>query len=563
MNRAERRRQGKGGGSGTSSRPVSDLTRLLAEALGHHRAGNFARAELLYQQIVQADPNYAEALHLYGVMLYQSGRLEQASEWLSRAIRRDSTKAPYFYNLGVVLQRQGKAAEAVTAYERAVTLHPGYVEAQCNLGNALRDLGLPDKALAAYRRALAIKPEYVDAQNNLGVALEELGRCEEAVASYELALRFNPQHAEAHNNLGSALKELGRLDEAIESINRAIALKADYAKAHYNLAFAYLWKGRLDPAHAAFMRSAQLKQGHGRPLAGQSLYKSRVRHEAEQARYLLDRGMIAQEQRHYVQTLERLDREAAGPAETHRIPVAAERMREIAPSFNRILHHVEAREVPQGTLNPALDVASIESQYHAGYPEIMYVDHLLNDEALEGMRCFCLESTVWKKDYENGYLGAFLGDGFSSPLLLQIAENLRLRFPGIFKDHRLRQAWAFKYDSRLRGLNIHADAAAVNVNFWITPDEANLDPAHGGLVVWNKEAPKEWNFREYNSTAMEPKIREFLRQSGAQAVTVPYRCNRAVIFNSDLFHETDHITFKDGYQHRRVNITLLYGRRSD
>jgi hypothetical protein len=44
-------------------------------------------------------------------------------------------------------------------------------------------------------------------------------------------------------------------------------------------------------------------------------------------------------------------------------------------------------------------------------------------------------------------------------------------------------------------------------------------------------------------------------------VTVPYRANRAVIFDSDLFHETDRIAFKDGYLNRRINITLLYGRR--
>ncbi|HAP42138.1 MAG TPA: hypothetical protein DCQ94_20645, partial [Nitrospira sp.] len=68
-----------------------------------------------------------------------------------------------------------------------------------------------------------------------------------------------------------------------------------------------------------------------------------------------------------------------------------------------------------------------------------------------------------------------LGDGFASPLLLQIAEELRRRLPRIFGRHRLTQAWAFKHDSARRGLNIHADAAAVNVNFWITPDEANRD----------------------------------------------------------------------------------------
>jgi hypothetical protein len=34
-----------------------------------------------------------------------------------------------------------------------------------------------------------------------------------------------------------------------------------------------------------------------------------------------------------------------------------------------------------------------------------------------------------------------------------------------------------------------------------------------------------------------------------------------VVFNSDLFHETDDSTFKDEYLNRRINITLLYGYR--
>jgi hypothetical protein len=52
-----------------------------------------------------------------------------------------------------------------------------------------------------------------------------------------------------------------------------------------------------------------------------------------------------------------------------------------------------------------------------------------------------------------------------------------------------------------------------------------------------------------------------LAGSGARSVTVPHRANRAVIFDSDLFHETDRIAFKEGYLNRRINITMLYGLR--
>jgi hypothetical protein len=34
-----------------------------------------------------------------------------------------------------------------------------------------------------------------------------------------------------------------------------------------------------------------------------------------------------------------------------------------------------------------------------------------------------------------------------------------------------------------------------------------------------------------------------------------------VLFNSDLFHSTDEISFREGYENRRINITLLFGQR--
>jgi hypothetical protein len=172
---------------------------------------------------------------------------------------------------------------------------------------------------------------------------------------------------------------------------------------------------------------------------------------------------------------------------------------------------------------------------------------------------FCLGSTIWRETFDDGYVGARCESGFASPILAQIAEELRLAYPDIFQDHPLRQAWAFKYDQAMKGTKIHADFAAVNVNFWITPDEANRDPESGGLIIWNVAAPGDWSFARYNNDAAS--IRNFLRENRASAIRVPYRANRAVIFDSDLFHETDEMHFQQGYENRRINLTLLYGRR--
>ena len=216
--------------------------------------------------------------------------------------------------------------------------------------------------------------------------------------------------------------------------------------------------------------------------------------------------------------------------------------------------------MPGPAVNPANNVAGIsETSPRTAKPQIAVIDNLLMPEALKALREFCLGAPVWRQAYERGYLGAFPEHGFAAPLIAQIAEELRSVYPAIIGEHPLLHFWAFKYDSSLRGTGTHADFAAVNVNFWITPDEANQDPESGGLVVWDVAAPLEWDFARYN--AAEEDIRAFLAREHAKPVRIPYRANRAVIFDSDLFHETDTIAFKPGYENRRINVTMLYGRR--
>ena len=118
------------------------------------------------------------------------------------------------------------------------------------------------------------------------------------------------------------------------------------------------------------------------------------------------------------------------------------------------------------------------------------------------------------------------------------------------------QAWIYKYDSNKRGINIHADPAKINVNFWVTPDEGNLNPDSGGLKVWNKIPPDDWDFHQYNSGV--EKMKKFLSDNKSIEQTIPYKENRAVIFNSKLFHSTDEFRFDDSYKNRRLNITFLY-----
>ena len=310
-------------------------------------------------------------------------------------------------------------------------------------------------------------------------------------------------------------------------------------------------------AQIMFAPDALSEEDHKAPMRTSA---AKLQHDAEQLDFLLSHKKIpgsyesnAATYRQII-TMGEVDR---APSASFLLPPAEQQL--IANSYNRLVYLNDAPRCEDSAVNTALDTSAIERDYHARKPEITYFDDFLAPEALTRLRDFCLESTIWYKRYENGYLGAMLADGFASPLLAQIVDDLPEALPGIFGEHKLNQAWAFKYDSELTGINLHADFAAVNVNFWITPDDALEDPDAGGLVVWDKEAPLDWDFEKYN--ADEAAMRRFLEENDAKAVRIPYRQNRALVFNSDLFHETDRIAFRPGYENRRINITLLYGDR--
>jgi hypothetical protein len=57
----------------TGTPPVK-LREAMGMALGHHQAGRWAEADALYRQILAAEPDNPDALHLRGVLAHQTGR---------------------------------------------------------------------------------------------------------------------------------------------------------------------------------------------------------------------------------------------------------------------------------------------------------------------------------------------------------------------------------------------------------------------------------------------------------------------------------------------------------
>jgi len=226
----------------------------------------------------------------------------------------------------------------------------------------------------------------------------------------------------------------------------------------------------------------------------------------------------------------------------------------------------------EGALNLKLPFDTISENYHKTNPNIVVIDDFMHLEALQKLKSYCLEFPFWNTIYGRGYLGAFRQNGFNPQILETLSLEMVQNLPDIFDNinkRNLNQLWAFKYESLCPGIDIHADFAAINVNFWITPTKSNKDydaekdvGKTGGMWIWDMGAPPDWDFPRYNGDD-KTEVLQFLEESKSKAVYIPYKYNRCVMFDSNLFHKTADVNFLPGFDNKRINVTMLFGQREN
>jgi tetratricopeptide (TPR) repeat protein len=432
---------------------------------------------------------------------------------------------------------------------------PSDIEAELAAALDHHRAGRLDQAAQLYRWVIQADPEHAGALHNLGVVTSQLGDPAAAIDLYERALAIDPDYVHAHLNLAGALRATGRLVEAAREYGEALALNPGLYPAHFARALVLVALGKSDEAMAHFARCHAIRRA-APPPDGVSRHK--LRHDVEQLRWLAGQGVDAARCTDLAARLEALEGRVAWPADPGE-PVVIDDAG-LKESFTHPPHVAPAPALAGPVLHPGFDAAAITRAFRDDTPGVGIIDRLLSDDALSALRRSLLASTIWY-DFTHipGFVAAYLEDGLASPLLLQIAGELRAALPDLLGSHSLAQGWAFKGVAGDVPVDLHADSAAVSLNFWITPEDARTDGAGGGLVIYTARPPADWRIADYNADAA--RIRDFLAGQGDSRITVPYGENRGVLFESGLFHGSDSPVFLPGYENHRINITLLFGER--
>jgi len=376
----------------------------------------------------------------------------------------------------------------------------------------------------------------------------------------------------AADALFHAAEQRGDMTSALRMARRAVSEFSLLPRYWHNLAAISRELWHLDEMHEALIRKDALTRGRNADTPVQvPKYLHKYEHDIEQLMHLQEEGVVVEGSQELIAALQTVHQglssvphyQDGATLEWQRLQrvLSPVHRKAMAHGLNRAVYVEAAPRLAGRALNPQLDFAAIEREYVGVSPSMTSFDTLLTPEALHSLRRFCLRSTIWYEDKVR-YLGSYHWDGFHAPLLHQIASELSEKLPRIFGGHELSTFWAYKYSADFdAGIGVHADTAAVNVNFWLSEDASNLNPDSGGLVVFKREAPASWNFEQFNQGEFSRNTTRFIEVFGNENRTFAHRQNRCVIFNSNLFHTTDVIRFKQGYKHKRINVTFLFGKR--
>lgn len=358
---------------------------------------------------------------------------------------------------------------------------------------------------------------------------------------------------------GGELLQTGDFAGAEAIYAKLLAEGADSYALRVNLAQCLKRAGRWNEAIAGFEAGFRLRRctPHGGNAAVRvgALRTYQVEHLAEQLEYLRQAGIaewFTDEDRAALFRLRKFMSDCYGLSGQGVPPDMTPRLAGIVigcPSRPEV-------EAPPIIINPRAQVEAIEAGPDGDL--IHVVDGVFEPTALAALRTYLTQSTFWfDARPERGYVGAHLHDGLAGPLVRDTATAvLDLARPYI-GSALIAQVWAFKYAPVAAGIDLHADQADMNINLWLTDESHNIDCA-GGMTIFGARVPENWNFGMYNAS---PEMgRAYLKKIGAVEHRIPYRGNRAIIFPSRLFHQTDAVRFQRDYDKRRINMTIMADR---
>jgi tetratricopeptide (TPR) repeat protein len=205
---------------------------------------------LVAAYVPKLDPRDWEAARQSGIVLYQSGRLQEALAAFEQCDRLRPNDCWTIYMRAGLLYELGRPEEALVQCDLSAKQDPNYAPTVILRALCLHNLERFEESLAENLRAHALDPGNADVCNRIGDALQLRARYEEALSWFDRALALRENFVEALLNKAFSLRHLRRLSECFASYDRVKAIDPDNVIADWNLANLHLLTGNFETGWA-------------------------------------------------------------------------------------------------------------------------------------------------------------------------------------------------------------------------------------------------------------------------------------------------------------------------
>ncbi len=228
--------RGRDDRSQATPQQLEKIQQISERAQAEIDRGDYDHARNDLVNLVNEEPDSAEALQRLGTVLMLQGQAAEAEACFHAALARDHDYVEAMLGLGQIEAERGDTAMALKRFDLAISIDPRRPGAHYLLGRVREALGQTDEALASYFRALEFDANHTQAI--LRISSIQLGReqPDQALSRLDQVVELSPSDGEARALRGLAHWKLNHVTEAIADLRTAARLLPNRPDVYYHLA---------------------------------------------------------------------------------------------------------------------------------------------------------------------------------------------------------------------------------------------------------------------------------------------------------------------------------------
>lgn len=257
-----------------AQQPEAD--RLFSSAVAAQERGDFSAAIHDYQQLLELNPNLADARVNLGAALAHTGRFDDAIAQYRQALAAMPDNSAVRMDLGLAYYKKGSLADAQREFEKIRKLRPSDPQLAILLGDSEVRLGKGSEAVAMLTPLEADNAGNPDFEYVLGTALLQSGSRREGAAKLEKVAE-STHSPDSYLLAGSTLLAINEVERARTDLEAALRLDPKLPHVYSLTGMARDKTGDVTGAEAAFREALRIDANdfNANLYLGAILYKRR------------------------------------------------------------------------------------------------------------------------------------------------------------------------------------------------------------------------------------------------------------------------------------------------